>query len=57
MEDSNSLKQNKIQVFYTQLRTSFFNIMFELLKEKHTSKLSLKFAICYILQFLIYSHN
>jgi hypothetical protein len=38
MEDNNQQKKNKFQVFYSQLRTSFFNIMFELLKEKNTSK-------------------
>ena len=36
MEDSNQ-KQNKFQLFYAQLRSNFFNIMFELLKEKNTS--------------------
>lgn len=35
MED-NQIKQNKFQQFYVTLRTSFFKIMFELLKEKNT---------------------
>lgn len=39
MED-NQQKQNKFQQFYASLRTSFFNIMFELLKEKNTGKLN-----------------
>lgn len=36
--DESSQKQNKLQIFYQDLRTGFFNIMFELLKEKTTSK-------------------
>ena len=38
MDDSASTKKNRFQLFYSQLRTSFFSIMFELLKEKNTSK-------------------
>jgi hypothetical protein len=38
MEDNNQQKKNKFKIFYSQFRTRFFNIMFELLKEKNTSK-------------------
>ncbi len=39
MEENNQQKKNKLQQFYHHAQTSFFNIMFELLKEKKTSKL------------------
>lgn len=35
MEDD-QLKLNKFSLYLAKLRTSFFNIMFELLKEKNT---------------------
>ena len=35
--NSNAQKKNRFQQFYNSLRSSFFNIMFELLKEKNTS--------------------
>jgi len=38
MEENNQQKKNRLQQIYTQAQTSFFNIMFELLKEKKTSK-------------------
>jgi hypothetical protein len=38
MEENNAQKQNKLQQFYSHVRTSFFNIMFELLKDKQTGK-------------------
>jgi hypothetical protein len=34
--EENTQRQNKLQMFYQQVRTGFFNIMFELLKEKST---------------------
>ena len=37
-ESQNNSKQTRLQIFYDQLRSNFFNIMFELLKEKTTSK-------------------
>ncbi len=36
--EENTQKQNKLQQFYSQLRTGFFNIMFELLRDKQTGK-------------------
>jgi hypothetical protein len=38
MEENNQQKKNKLQQIYHHAQTSFFNIMFELLKEKKTSK-------------------
>jgi hypothetical protein len=38
MEDNSQQKKNRLQHIYTQAHTSFFNIMFKLLKEKKTSK-------------------
>ena len=38
MEENSQQKKNRLQQIYTQAQTSFFNIMFELLKEKKTSK-------------------
>jgi hypothetical protein len=44
MEENNQQKKNKLQQIYHHAQTSFFNIMFELLKEKKTSKwFNLKF--------------
>ena len=40
MMEENAQKQNRLQQFYSQVRTGFFNIMFELLKEKQTGKMS-----------------
>ena len=43
--DDNSVKKNKLQLFYSNMRSSFFKIMFELLKEKNTGL----FLSCFVI--------